>query len=340
MKIKLLAALAALGMSGNALAYFDCAIAEPPNHQAEVLVTESKTIRLLADQAASDSTPLEKLIAPAMSTAEIRIVCQNTDFVHGSRPLYMAGLEEYPGKSGFYKTNVEGIGVRFMATPASGSNGDVLPRPEYIWGSKPGTNPFVAILSPSTFTVSFYKLGKVDLSKGGKYPSIVPLMTARDVGASLIENVPYVKYRMNDVSIVGVPVCKVDRPAVVDFNTVNAAAVRNGVSRNFDFGITCDTDYGAYNVTATIDASERTSDNKFIKIKDSKGDNNSLVIEISDSNDNKITVDGNTPIDISNVTSGEKATFKWKALLKKQSGSPYPAQGPFNATATITFNIH
>ena len=83
MKIKLRAALAALGMSGNALAYFDCAIAEPPNHQAEVLVTGSKTIRLLADQAASDSTPLEKLIAPAMSTPEIRIVCQNTDFVHG-----------------------------------------------------------------------------------------------------------------------------------------------------------------------------------------------------------------------------------------------------------------
>lgn len=340
MKIKLLAALAALGMSGNALAAFDCAFAEPPNHQPQVLMTESKTIRLVAGQATSNKTPLEKLIAPEMSIFPLKIVCQNTDHVNGSRPLNMAGLEEYPGNPGFYKTNIDGIGVQFMASPTSGNGGDVLPRAEYLWGSAPGTSPFVAILNPSTFTASFYKLGKVDLSKGGKYPDTLLLMSARDVGESRIEAVTYVKYYMNNVSIVGVPVCKVDRPAVIDFNTVGAEAVRNGVSRNLDFGVTCDTDYGSYNVTATIDAAERTSDNKFIKVKDSKGDNNSLIIEISDSNNNKITVDGNTPKDISNVPGGQKAAFKWKALLKKQDGVPYPAQGPFNAAAIVTLNIH
>ncbi|WP_412779005.1 hypothetical protein [Morganella psychrotolerans] len=86
-------------------------------------------------------------------------------------------------------------------------------------------------------------------------------------------------------------------------------------------------------------AAQRTPDRRFIKVDDAKNNSDSLIIEITDKNGNKINVDGSTKIESGVKSSGVKADYEWNAILKKQDGTPYPAQGPFKASAIITLDL-
>ena len=124
MKIKLLAALAALGMSGNALAA-TCTPESPPNHQAERLDTPETLIELRADAPVTPDTPIGKMIFSKSLSQEIEYLCDAT-ILYGNRPI--VGLTPYPGYPNMYKTNIEGIGVKFTTSAPDGGPQGALPR--------------------------------------------------------------------------------------------------------------------------------------------------------------------------------------------------------------------
>lgn len=334
MKIKLLAALAALGMSGNALAYGDCTPELPPNYIPGTLraVPTDGIIKLRADAPAEPGTVIGTAKTPM--TTSVDYVCQG-DIVRTRRPL-IGTHDTYTNLSGMYRTNIEGIGVRYMVTLGSASA--PLPTSEKIQKNTPGAVSITMTAPQEFMTAYFYKVNNnVSLKTRHSDPNL--LVSSKDIADYYIENTLITKYAMDNVYIIGIPVCKVSNPIPVDFNTVDAKKIANGEVRPLEFNINCLSDYGNYTAIATIHSIERTSDNKYIKVTDSNGDTDSLIIEITDDKNNNVMVDDSTKVRINDVKSGEAATFKWKAKLKKQDGKPYPKQGPFNAIATITLNI-
>lgn len=336
MKIKLLAALAALGMSGNALAAV-CTPKDPKGFQTETLSADSKVIKLRADAAVSTGPTdyIGRANSPSLSV-KVMYSCQG-DLIYGSRPLD-AAVVPYDNYNNMYRTNIEGIGVKFVATPPGGDAGAELPMLPYLAGSDPGATLTDVTVNQGRFVAYFYKLSNdITLNKPNMSDNL--LYTKKNIGYNKVEDTTVAIYAIENIYIVGVPVCTIDRPLPVDFNTVNASDVRSGVDRPFEFGITCKTDYGNYDVVASIRADNRTDDDNYIKVTDNNNKDDSLVIEITDGNNNRIKVNGNTELRASNISSGQKAAFKWHAKLKKPNGQPYPAQGPFHAEAVITLNI-
>lgn len=337
MKIKLLAALAALGMSGNALAAVVCSPVEPPNYTTETLRATSDVIKLRADAPVDANNPIGKAISPSLSTT-IRYSCQGFSLT-GERPL-VASLVPYPGFDNMYKTNIEGIGVKFTTSAPDGGSVGPLPRPSFPLTSTPDPGAGISYVNipQGRFNASFYKLSD-NVKLQTKHSDINLLFNNGTVGYNNLELTKISIYAINNIYISGTPVCKVDAPLPVNFSTVNAAAVRSGVEKPLQFGIECKTDYGSYDVTASIKANDATNDGKYIKVSDSKNDNNSLVIEITDHQHKPVMVDNSTKLDMTNLSSGQKANFEWYAKLKKQDGKPYPAQGEFRASAIVTLDI-
>lgn len=335
MKIKLLAALAILGMSGNALAA-TCTPESPPNHQAERLDTPETLIELRADAPVTPDTPIGKMIFSKSLSQEIEYLCDAT-ILYGNRPI--VGLTPYPGYPNMYKTNIEGIGVKFTTSAPDGGPQGALPRYniEYRGKTTPEGGSRLVVVR-GRFNAEFYKLSD-NINLNTNYPNQVLLFNTGKIGHFSIENVTASIYYMNQVHIVSTPVCTVDKPLPVDFGTVNADNVRSGVAKPFQFGIVCKTDYNSYNVTASIKGNKITTDGKYIKVSDIKNNDDSLIIEITDDQKKPVMVDNSTRIDITNLKSGQKANFGWTANLKKQDGKPYPAQGKFTASAIITLDI-
>ncbi|MBW5405651.1 fimbrial protein [Morganella morganii] len=337
MKIKLLAALAALGMSGNALAAVVCSPVEPPNYTTETLSATSDVIKLRADAPIDANNPIGKAISPSLSTT-IRYSCPGFSLT-GERPL-VASLVPYPGFDNMYKTNIEGIGVKFTTSAPDGGSEGPLPRPQFPLTSTPDPGAGISYVNipQGRFNASFYKLSdNVELFT--RHPDSNLLFNQGIVGYNNLEATTISIYSINNIYISGTPVCKVDAPLPVDFKTVNAAAVRSGVVEPFQFGIECKTDYGTYDVTASIKADNASGDGKYIKVRDSKNNDDSLIIEIMDGQNNHVMVDNSTKINMNDLNSGQKANFGWTAKLRKVDGTPYPAQGEFRASAIVTLDI-
>ncbi|MEY1424364.1 fimbrial protein [Morganella morganii] len=336
MKIKLLAALAALGMSGNALAYFECKVINIPNFQPEVINAKaSEAIQLRADAEPSTTTPIGRAI-PVSGSSELRITCEG-DKIHMRRP-YIGIYVPYPGFDNMYKTQIDGIGVKFITARGTSDDGLPLPRPEAIIRETPGASLIHMTMPTERFIAYFYKL-ESNVKLNTRYPDSNLLAQGGSIGQAYIENLLIANYTMESVYIVGIPVCTVDNPLPVNFDTINADDVQRGVEKPLEFGINCKTDYGNYDVTASIRSDNITSDGNYLKVTDSNNKDDSLVIKITDENNNHIKVDNSTEIKINNIYSGQKASFKWHAKLTKPNGQPYPAQGPFRANAIITLNI-
>ncbi|QXO72117.1 fimbrial protein [Morganella morganii] len=335
MKIKLLAALAALGISGNALAV-ECTAIKPPNYQTERLNASSAPIELRADAPISPDIPIGQAISTSLST-DIDYICKGSSLT-GNRPL--VGVTGYPGYPGMYKTNIEGIGVKFTTSAPDGSAVGDLPRLNFPLSSEPDpeTGGSSVGVIRGRFNATFYKLSN-EINLTLNYPNNNLLFGAQQIGDNYLEQTSITTYYMDNIYIFSTPVCTVDKPLPVDFGTVNADNVRSGVAKPFQFGIVCKTDYNSYNVTASIKGNKITTDGKYIKVSDIKNNDDSLIIEITDDQKKPVMVDNSTRIDITNLKSGQKANFGWTANLKKQDGKPYPAQGKFTASAIITLDI-
>lgn len=337
MKIKLLAALAALGMSGNALAYGNCAIVDPLGYQVEtLLIKPTGIIKLRAD---AEVSPVKDIGRAESDPTALPVKWQcDGDRIMLSRPL-SGDLVPYRGYPGMYETNITGIGVKFFITAPGGSTGGLMPIAPYkAAGNEDGATYTNLIINRGRIVAYFYKLEN-NVSLSTRSPDQNLILDPVIIGHTKIENLDAVIYKMESVFITGIPVCKVDAPLPVDFNTVNAADVRKGVEKTFEFGINCATDYGNYDIAASIEAINVTNDG-LIPVDDYKLNNESLTIEISEFGSNKkITADGKTKLYLNDIKSGVKANFKWQAKLKKQADKPYPAQGPFRASAIITLEI-
>ncbi|MCU6237771.1 fimbrial protein [Morganella morganii] len=333
MKIKLLAALTALGISGNTLAAV-CTVAEPPNYQTEKLETPATVIELRADAPISPTTPIAQIRSTALSQP-VHYFCDSTTLI-GNRPIIVPDI--YPNYDGMYKTKIDGIGVKFTTSAPSGGPTGALPRYNIKYTADEQEGGGSRYIAPQgIFIASFYKLGNVDLNTS--YPLQALLFSAGEVGSNNIENNAVSTYYMNPVQIVSTPVCKVDSPSPVDFGTVVAAEVRQGVKKPLQFGIECKTDYGSYGVIASIKADSATTDGRYIKVRDSKNNEESLFIAITDDKGSAVMVDNSTKISQTGLKSGQKANFGWQAELKKQDGTPYPAPGEFRASAIITLDV-
>ncbi|MCF1264324.1 fimbrial protein [Morganella morganii] len=333
MKIKLLAALAALGMSGNALAYGDCIIESPQGYTPVTQTAKPREIfTIRAD------TPINTRIGTAESTplySPLTYVCY-TDNLHSRRP-FLTSFTPYTGNPDMYETEIKGIAVKFVYE--YGGREKPLPFPEQVVLPSPGSDFIRVTINPERFIAYFYKVeDKIELNT--RYPdqNIIMKKNAK-LGQTFIENTLVLDYAIDPIFVVSTPVCSVDKPLPVDFNTVNATDVRKGVKRPLEFGILCNTDYSNYDVTASIRAEKENEDSTRIKVKDNNGSYDSLVIEILDENNTTIKLNDLTKIPINNIKSGTKASFKWKAKLTKRSDKPYPANGPFQASAIITLNI-
>lgn len=345
MKLKLLVLLAAMGTAASAMAANNCYFI--PDTPPEELHSASLVIHLNADAPESTDVPIGQSVS-SPSVQSKQIVCTGTTELWGSRDITSGLLVPYPGKAGFYKTNINGIGVRFYAAAPGSLNGaKLLPQASEKIPSNPveGGNAVVGIIGSSRFLAEFYKLEKtIDLSSA-TYQNSVNVMTPQSVGDSkvgdsgTIKGMAYLSYFLGNIDLVSVPVCTVDQPQKVDFGIVSADNVKTGVTKKFQFGMLCQTDYGKYNTVASINATKKTADGKYIVVDDAKGDSDSLIIEITDSNNQTINVDGSTERDVLNVASGDKANYEWKAILKQKDGSPAPAKGQFNASAIITLDI-
>lgn len=336
MKIKLLAALAALGMSGSALAYVECTPTNPASFKTETLYATSDIIKLRADAPIGQGKYIGRANSPALSTVVIYNCLGDT--IYASRPVdnSLTPYENYPN---MYRTNIEGIGVKFVATPPGGDAGAELPMPPYFAGAGiPGTSSSNITANQGRFVAYFYKLSdNINLSKPNTSENL--LYSKKNVGYNKIEDTTVSVYAIENIYIVGIPVCTVDNPLPVDFGTVSATDVRRGVEKTFSFGINCKTDYGDYDVTASINAENSADGGKYIKVTDDKGKTDSLIIEINDEQNKSVMVDDSTKLTRYNIKSGQPANFTWKAKLRKPDGKEYPAQGPFTALAIITLEI-
>ncbi|HCM62010.1 MAG TPA: hypothetical protein DIT05_05610 [Morganella sp. (in: Bacteria)] len=340
MKLKLLVVLAAMGMATNAMAVDDCKFI--PATPAQTINSESILIQLSANAEVSTTNPIGSSIAPA-SLGGKKFRCENKLELWGTRDITNGSLRLYPGNPDFYETNLKGIGVRFYAIgPTSLAGAVKLPQISTKYNTKapePGDTGIEVDISPSRFVAHFYKLEKnIDL-RPNIYQQKVNIMTPQIIGDSKVEGKPFLIYNLGNIELISVPVCTVDQPQKIDFGTVTADNVRDGASKDLKFGMLCHTDYGSYNAVASINAANRTPDGKFIAVTDVQGNSDSLIIEITDLAGQQINVDGSTSRDVLNVSSGDKAKYEWKAILKQANGKPAPARGRFKASAIITLDL-
>ncbi|WP_241627640.1 fimbrial protein [Rosenbergiella epipactidis] len=226
-----------------------------------------------------------------------------------------------------------------VAVPGSAQKGYFPSAPATI----PPT-PFIVYPYKSVFNVTLYKNG-AQLKLSNPQGDLILPPTANFIhqwinSDTAGDNTPYT-VALGGVTIISTPVCQTDSSVHdVPFGSVTETSLNNGIKRNLNFSLRCQTDFGTFNAIASITASKRTLDNKYIKVTDYAGNEDRLMIAISDSQNNKMNVDGSSSESIDNITNNNAAEFKWSATLLRASTTQLPAVGDFTAQAEITFQIN
>lgn len=147
------------------------------------------------------------------------------------------------------------------------------------------------------------------------------------------------RLQIGEISIISTPVCSLDGEKTVDFNTVSATNIANGVKRPLNFSLTCATDYGSYSASAALSTQTPTSDNAYIQVKDQANNTDRLKIRVDSSTGTALTVDGKTN-EVKSSINGVATQFSWSATLLRDSLVNLPASGPFTATAEIILLVN
>ncbi|PIJ49623.1 hypothetical protein BL250_11875 [Erwinia sp. OLTSP20] len=145
---------------------------------------------------------------------------------------------------------------------------------------------------------------------------------------------------IGQIRIISTPVCRLDGKKTVNFNTVTPDDLAKGVSRPLNFSMTCATDYGHYSATAKLTTTTPDSDNNYIKVTDSAGNDDRLKIRIDDSSGSIMHVDGTNAEIINSLNSNVPAQFKWTATILKSASTQPPKRGPFSASAEIILEMN
>lgn len=218
-----------------------------------------------------------------------------------------------------------------------------------LFPSSPGTIPpsgaYVVFPYITQFSVELYKIG-AQLNLRNPLGDIIIPATSDFIHQWINSDTPGdnrpITVNIGAISIVSTPVCKTDSSVKdVPFGSVTETSLNNGIKRNLNFALQCQTDFGTFNAIASINASKRTPDNKYITVTDSAGNTDRLKIGITDSQDKTMNVDGTSSESKNNINNNNSAQFNWSAtLLRTSPTSLLPVVGNFTAQAEITFQIN
>lgn len=148
------------------------------------------------------------------------------------------------------------------------------------------------------------------------------------------------RLQVGEIRIISTPVCRLEGEKSVDFNIVSATDVTNGVKRPLEFSLVCITDYGNYTASASLSTQTPTSDNAYIQVTDSAGNNDRLKIRVDDSSGNPLPVDASRAEVKSSISTDTPAKFTWNATLLRASGAALPENGKFDARAEIVLQVN
>lgn len=144
---------------------------------------------------------------------------------------------------------------------------------------------------------------------------------------------------IGEIRVISTPVCRINAPNEVDFNTVTVNNLSQGVRRPLNFSINCATDYNTYSVQARLNAKLTTQDG-FIRVTDKAGHTDRMKIRIDNAVGRQLAVDGSDGQSIINLASNVSANFNWQATLLPGSSSEHPENGAFSATAEIVLVVN
>lgn len=297
----------------------------------------AQVIHLAADAPVDTSTPIAGATydSNALSAVIGYDNCQEGTPI-GKRPMNL-GPQNTSTK--IYPTNISGLGVKLLFSNGSMTDFGDFPSNTTIHfndGKPIGTSDF----NPGPFfRIEFYKTGKrINLTN----PAGDTVLPAGELGYYFIiaaNPANYVmKLAIGEIKVVSTPACTMSGTQTVDFNEVTPSLLKAGVTRPLDFQITCQSDYGAYSVKASMTTNTPSSDASYIRAKDANGNLDRLGIKITDTKGNPIKVNGTNTEDRPNVTSMGPAEYAWNAEMVPGAKAT-PAGGTFSAEAEIVFDI-
>ncbi|SCC14175.1 fimbrial protein [Kosakonia oryziphila] len=293
----------------------------------------SQVIRINADAAADTSTPIAQFDSNAAGQNIGYDAC-DVGTEYGKQVLYLTGQD---ATTRIYQTNIPGIGIKLLWN--NGSAFGNFPSKSFITfpgGQSVGTFDYSAA---SFYRIQFFKTANnLRLSN----PNGDTVLPAGDIAYNYLMTADpssfIMKLAIGDISIISTPTCNTDSAKTVDFNDVTPSLLRQGVTRNLNFNITCKSDYGTYSAKASMITSTPSSDGAYIRAKDAGGNLDRLGIKITDGAGKAMKLDGSTSEQKTSITSQGPAEFAWNATLFASSKTA-PAGGTFNAKAEVIFDI-
>lgn len=232
-----------------------------------------------------------------------------------------------------FNTNIEGIAVKPQWSNGNGT------------GHYPSTSSMMEkrfnYPPESYFNLLFYKTQKrLKLSNPTGDLLLNPGIIAYNwVTSDNIINAGQ-KLNIGEIRIISTPVCRMDGEKSVDFKTVSATSINNGVKHPLNFSLTCATDYGSYSASAALNTQTPTADSAFIQVTDNGNHLDRLKIRVDDSNGFPLPVDGSRAEIKRAINSDLPAQFSWSATLLRASSTLLPENGPFTAKAEIVLQLN
>ncbi|MTD28137.1 fimbrial protein [Erwinia sorbitola] len=290
----------------------------------------SQVLSISADLPADTSTPFASFRTTTAGNYVTYINCTpNVDPYGGS--VYNLPIQ---GVNNIYATQIPGIGVKVAW------NNSVAPRYMPFRNHVPDIYGRLSIDYRSYWIIEFYKTSETLRIT----PNMVnTVLSGGEIGYFWVLTDSIANYGQKLVTgridIVSTPACTFSNSKSIDFNTVSQQTITTGVERPLYFDMNCRTDYSTYSVTASVFATSRTPDGKYISVTDAGGSSDTMKIKITDSNDREISVDGRTTRQVTSFNN-IPAEFKWKAtLLSSGTANTRPTAGRFNARAEIILQV-
>lgn len=301
-----------------------------------VLTIPTETIMISADAAVDTSKPIVQYDSSKLSANIGYDDCTNGTAFGGNT------TDLNSSNGGLFATNIPGISAKLLVF-YNASRSDTIPfekHMQFSGGEGTGTADFNAGFF---YRVEFYKTSaNLGLSSSPDSNNIV-LGTGERAYFYVITPSPSssdLNLNIGEIKIYSTPSCTIDKTKNIDFGIVTKKDLTSsGIERNLDFNLTCKTDYGSYSATASISATDPSSDSQYITVKDATGKNNSLGIKISDSKDQPMLVNGTSTEIKNNINSNTPAQFNWKAKLIPIDGASQPTSGKFTAQAEIILQV-
>ncbi|MTH46693.1 fimbrial protein [Escherichia alba] len=321
--------LLALVTASDALAVCTLARGRPT-----ILTISGKLMTISADAPASTSVPFAEFNSPLLGQAVGYDHCL-AGSEYGKRVINLTGQDS---ATRIYQTDIPGIGIKLLYS--NGSAFGNFPSTSYLRISS-GDNEATFDYPPqSYFRIQFFKTrDRLNLSQPLTGDRV---LSAGDIAYNYVLSANPSNYAMKlsigEMRIISTPACTADGAKTVNFNDVTPSLLKNGVERDLDFAITCQSDYGSYSASASITTRTPSADASYIQVLDANGSKERLGIRITDGGGKAMKINGTTTEQKSSVTSYGSAQFHWKATLIP-IGQAAPAGGAFSASAEIVFTI-